>query len=593
MLQNLLLGHRRRLAGLLLLTVAGTLLALAIPYILRLAVDAITRGTTSRTLAGYGLLMVLLTAAAGALRFVRAYGFSHVSRLIEYRMRNDLLAHLQRLHPAFFQTTRTGDLMARMTNDLNAVRQMLGPGLQNFTNTLVSFVITLAIMFSISIRLALYAGILLPLVSLAFIGLRRQIERRFTAVQEQFSTISAKAQEAFSGVRIVKAFAQEEDWVDHFRGANQEYVDRSIRLARVQSTLWPVMQLLVGLAFAMVILLGGQDVIAGRLSLGEYVQFNGYLTMLVWPMIALGWTAQLYQQGMASLRRIQELFETQPAIVGGSLLPHSLDGEIELRDVSFAYGATPVLRHLNLHVPRRGSLGIVGHTGSGKTSLVQLLLRLYDASDGQVMLDGIDVRDWQLDELRRVIGYVPQETFLFSDSLADNIALGVPSFGLRALGSELDRNSELKTQNSELAMAVRVSRLENDLPDFPHGLETVIGERGVTLSGGQKQRTAIARAVMKDPKILILDDALSSVDTSTAEQILSELRQVMRDRTTIIVSHRISAVRECDQIVVLRDGEIVERGTHLDLIRAGGEYGRIYRHQLLREELDLGASDAV
>jgi ATP-binding cassette, subfamily B, multidrug efflux pump len=566
--QDLLLDHRRRLAGLLLLTLAGTLLALAVPYILRLAVDAITRGTTGRTLAGYGLLMVLLTAAAGALRFVRAYGFSHVSRLIEYRLRNDLLAHLQRLQPAFFQTTRTGDLMARMTNDLNAVRQMLGPGLQNFTNTLVSFVVTLAIMCSISLRLALYAGILLPLVSLAFIGLRRQIERRFTAVQEQFSTLSAKAQEAFSGVRIVKAFAQEPDWVDHFREANQEYVDRSIRLARVQSTLWPAMQLLVGLVFAMVIWLGGQDVIAGRLSLGEYVQFNGYLTLLVWPMIALGWTAQLYQQGMASLRRIRELFDTQPSIVGGSLLPEALHGQVELRDVSFAYGATPVLRYVDLRVPPRGSLGIVGHTGSGKTSLVQLLLRLYDVDDGQVLLDGLDVRDWRLDDLRRNIGYVPQETFLFSDSLADNVALGVHS-------------------HAGLSQAVRISRLQNDLPDFPHGLDTVIGERGVTLSGGQKQRTAIARAVMKDPKLLILDDALSSVDTSTAEQILSELRQVMQDRTTIIVSHRISAVRDCDQIVVLRDGEIVERGAHLDLIRAGGEYARIYRRQLLREELDI------
>ncbi|MFI5269954.1 MAG: ABC transporter ATP-binding protein, partial [Chloroflexota bacterium] len=385
---------------------------------------------------------------------------------IEYRLRNDLLLHLQRLHPAFFQTTRTGDLMARMTNDLNAVRQMLGPGLQNFTNTLVSFVITLAIMLSISVRLALYAGILLPLVSLAFIALRRQIERRFTAVQEQFSTLSAKAQEAFSGVRIVKAFAQEQDWVDHFRGVNQDYVGLSIRLARIQSTLWPAMQLLVGLAFAMVIWLGGQDVIAGRLTLGEYVQFNGYLTMLVWPMIALGWTAQLYQQGMASLRRIQELFDTQPTIVGGSRLPSSAAGEVELRDVSFAYGATPVLRHVDLHVPARGSLGIVGHTGSGKTTLVQLLLRLYDADSGQVLLDGLDVRDWQLDELRRAIGYVPQETFLFSDSLADNIALGVSS-------------------HAGLAEAVRVSRLQNDLPDFPHGLDTVIGERGVTLSGGQ------------------------------------------------------------------------------------------------------------
>ena len=570
MLRNLLLERRWQLAWLLLLTAAGTVLSLGIPYILRLAVDAITRGTNGATLAGYGLLMVLLTIVAGALRFVRAYGFSQVSRRIEYQLRNDLLAHLQTLNAAFFQTTRTGDLMARLTNDLNAVRMMLGAGLQNFSNTVISFAITLAIMLTISVRLALYSAILLPLVSLAFIGLRRQIERRFTAVQEQFSTLSARAQEAFSGVRIVKAFAQEDAWVEHFRGVNQEYVDRSVRLARIQSTLWPTMQLLVGFAFAMVIWLGGQDVIAGRLTLGEYVQFTGYLTMLVWPMIALGWTAQLYQQGKASMQRLQELFDTRPALVGGDLAPAAVAGEVELRDVSFGYGPAEVLHHVSLRVPARGSLGIVGHTGAGKTSLVQLLPRLYDTTAGQVLVDGIDVRAWRLDELRQAIGYVPQETFLFSDSLAGNIALGAASM-------------------SGLARAVQASRLENDLGDLPHGLETVIGERGVTLSGGQKQRTAIARALMKEPRVLILDDALSSVDTSTAEEILAELRQIMRERTTIIVSHRISAVRECDEIVVLREGEIVERGTHLDLIRAGGEYGRIYRHQLLKEELDVDA----
>ncbi|HLG71964.1 MAG TPA: ABC transporter ATP-binding protein [Chloroflexota bacterium] len=573
-LPSYLAPYRGRYAWLLLATFAGTLIGLSIPYVLRLAIDAITAGTTSLALARYGLAMVGLTAIAGALRFVRSYGFSHISRLVEYRMRNDLLAHLQRLPASFFQTTRTGDLMARMTNDLNAVRQLMGPGFQNFTNTVVSFVITLAIMFGISFRLALYASILLPVVSVVYICLKRQIERRFTAVQEQFSTLSAKAQENFSGIRVVKAFAQEDGWIEHFRSENQEYVDRAVRLARIQSILWPAMQLVVGLPFAMVIWLGGQDVIAGRLTLGEYVQFNGYLTLLVWPMIALGWTAQLYQQGIASLRRLQELFEIEPSIVGGQATPEEVRGEVELRGVSFGYGPTPVLRNLNLHVPARGSLGIVGHTGAGKTSLVQLLLRLYDATQGQVLVDGLDVREWQLDELRRIIGYVPQETFLFSESLAENIALGVS-------------DAAVSTQHSALRDAVRASRLENDLPDFPHGLETVIGERGVTLSGGQKQRTAIARALMKDPRILILDDALSSVDTSTAEQILSELRQVMRDRTTIIVSHRISVVRECDEIVVLRAGEIVERGAHMDLIRAGGEYARIYRRQLLREELDM------
>lgn len=572
-LSGYVVAHRWRYLLLLLATIAGTLIGLSIPYVLRLAIDAITAGANGTTLASYGLAMVLLTAVAGVLRFWRSYGFSHISRQVEYRMRNDLLAHLQQLHAGFFQMTRTGDLMARLTNDLNAVRSLLGPGFQNFSNTIVSFVVTLALMFSISVRLALYAALLLPLVTLVYMLVRRHINRRFTAVQEQFSTLSAKAQENFSGIRIVKAFVQEQAWIDHFRQANQEYVDRAVHLARVQSLIWPAMQLAAGLPFALVIWLGGQDVIDGRLTLGQYVQFNGYLMLLIWPMIALGWTAQLYQQGTASMVRLQELFDTRPAIVGGGRLPPLVEGEIDLRGVSFSYGEVPTLHGISLRVPPRGSLGIVGHTGAGKTTLVQLLLRLYDATAGQIVIDGLDIREWQLDELRRVIGYVPQETFLFSESLAENIALGVHAgaVGLRS--------------------AVHASRLANDLADFPQGLETVIGERGVTLSGGQKQRTAIARALMKDPKILILDDALSSVDTSTAEQILAELRQLMRDRTTIIVSHRISVVRECDTIVVLRSGEIIERGSHLDLIRAGGEYARIYRRQLLQEELDVG-SDA-
>ncbi len=563
-----------RYAPLLGATLLGTLIGLSIPFVIRIAIDGITAGgATPASLAWDGLLMVLLTAVAGVLRFYRSYGFSYVSRLVEYRLRNDLFGHLQTLHASFFQVTRTGDLMARMTNDLNAVRQLLGPGLQNFANTLVSFVLTLAIMFSLNVRLALYAAILLPVVSVVYVSLRRQIERRFTAVQEQFSTLSVKAQENFSGIRVVKAFAQEDGWVQHFREENQGYVDRAIHLARVQSLLWPLMQLRVGLPFGLVIWLGGQDVIAGRLSLGEYVQFNGYLSLLVWPMIALGWTAQLYQQGTASMRRLQDLFDTQSAITSPSPTPFpSAAGEgavsVELRNVSFSYTpAAEVLKNVNLTVPPNTSLGIVGHTGAGKTSLVQLILRLYDPTEGQVNLDGVDLRDWPLDDLRKQIGYVPQETFLFSDTLAENIALGA------------------ETQTG-LAEAVHASRIENDLSDLPHGLDTVIGERGVTLSGGQKQRTAIARALMKDPRLLILDDALSSVDASTAEQILAELRRIMRDRTTIIVSHRISVVRECDEIVVLHGGEIVERGTHLALIRDGGEYAALYRRQLLQEELD-------
>ncbi|MDE3075093.1 MAG: ATP-binding cassette domain-containing protein, partial [Chloroflexota bacterium] len=456
--------HKVALALYGLAQLAAVVLALLAPYVLRQVIDAITAGTTGGQLLRFGGIMVLLAAGNGAARFISRYGVMRISRHIEYQLRNDLFAHLQKLDASFYQQARTGDLMARLTNDLSAVRMLLGPGIQNLSSTAMTLTVTLALMLTISLRLALYSGILLPLVTLVYVVFKWEIMRRFTALQEQFSTLSAQAQENFSGVRVVKAFAQEELQIEEFRRVNREYADRGIRLAKVQSVLWPAMQLIVGLAFAMVILLGGRDVVAGRLTLGQYVQFNAYLSLLVWPMIALGWTAQLYQEGMASMSRLIELFDTRPGIVGGDARPPQADGRVEFRDVTFAYDGMPVLRNVDLSIPARTSLGIVGPTGSGKTALVQLLPRLFDVREGQVLVDGLDVRGWPLGLLRARIGYVPQETFLFSDTLAGNVALGID-------GSSVPEE--------ELAVAVadaaRLSRLSNDLSDMPEGLQTVIG----------------------------------------------------------------------------------------------------------------------
>jgi len=553
--------------------VATTAISLAGPWVLKYAIDDLTAGVTAAKLRFYGGAVLGLAALAGIFRFLQRRIIIGASRDIEFDLRNDFFARLQLFEPAYFHRNRTGDLMSRATNDLNAVRMMIGPAVMYLSNTVLTFVAVIVLMLSLNRRLTLLSLIPLPILSVAVYFFGAAIHRRFDRIQEQLSTISAVTQEALAGVRVVRAYRQEHFEIQRFREANEEYVTRNRKLIRVQGAFFPIMGLLMGVGSLLVLWLGSRDVIEGRMTIGELVAFNAYLVMLAWPMIAFGWVTNLLQRGTASWKRMLDVLTAEPAITdaGASSQAASRDaisGEIEFRNLTFAYGGTVVLRRISARLAAGSTTAIVGATGSGKSTLLNLLPRLNDPPPGTVFIDGIDVRDMPLAVLRGAIGFVPQEPFLFSATIADNIAFGAPTAG-----------------HERIEEAAHVSRLDKDLADFPKGYDTVVGERGITLSGGQKQRTAIARAVITDPRILVLDDALSAVDTYTEEEILSRLAGVMRSRTTIIVSHRISTVRSADQILVLDDGEIVERGTHDQLVTRDGLYAELYRKQLLEEEL--------
>ncbi len=548
------------------------------PQVIRVAIDDLNQGVTRRKIFYYAGLLVLISAAKGVFLFFTRWIIIGISREIEFDLRNDLFRHLERQPAAYFQQHRTGDIMARMTNDLNAVRMLLGPAIMYSANTVLFSIGALYFLLRISPWLTLVALVPLPLASILVQSLGRKIHERFERIQAMYSEISAQAQENFSGARLVRAFAQEEAQIAAFEKSNKENIRRGLRLVQLMGMLWPTLEFVLGLAMAITLLVGGHEVISHRISIGDFVAFNTYMVMLTWPVIALGWVVNLWQRGTASVIRIDELLSDKPAIDNAEADPSiaadlTLHGDIEFRDLSFSYsgsdsGRSEVLHSLSLKISAGSSLAIVGPTGSGKSTLVNLIPRLHEAAPGSVLIDDRPIRDYPLEVLRANIGFVPQETFLFSQTIRGNIAFGAP------LASD-----------SEVLQAAEAAHIRREFEEFPAGLATTVGERGITLSGGQKQRTAIARAVIRNPRILILDDALSSVDTYTEEQILGELQRVMQGRTTLFISHRISTVRHADQIAVLVAGRIVELGTHDELIARNGYYADLFQKQLLEEEL--------
>ena len=554
------------------LVLCSTLFAVS-PLVLQFAIDDLYAGVTRGKLAFYAGVLLLIAALAGYFRYQMRRIIISASRGFEYDLRNDFFAHLERLPISFFQENRTGDLMSRATNDLSSVRMMVGPAVMYLANTLITAVVSLSLMFSLDARLTLIVLLPLPIVSITVKMFGAAIHKTFEEVQEKLSDMSAVVQESLTGVRVVRAYGQEDAEIVRFRQSNADYLRHNRRLSRLQGAFFPTMSLFLGISAMLALWLGSRDVAAGRLTVGELVAFNAYLAQLAWPMIAFGWVTNLLERGMASWKRMLAVIETIPAVRDEHPLEQvqTVRGAIEFRHLTFHHGDRAVLSDVSFTVEAGRTVAIVGATGSGKSTLVSLLPRLQNPPRGTVFIDGRDVRDIALNDLRGMIGFVPQEPFLFSDTLGDNVAFGVP--GVR------------QDAPARIEAAAAIAQLDNDVRDFPKGYETIVGERGITLSGGQKQRTAIARAVVVDPRILILDDALSAVDTYTEEEILSRLRGVMRDRTAIIISHRISTVRDADQIVVLDGGRVVEKGTHDELIRRGGHYAALYKKQLLEEEL--------
>jgi ATP-binding cassette subfamily B protein len=551
-------------------TVAASMIS---PWVLKYVVDDIHAAFAPQKLPVYAGLLLGSSVVEGFFRFWMRKILIGVSREIEYDLRNDFFAHLQKMSVSFFQMHSTGDIMSRATNDLNAVRSVLGPGIMYSTTTVVTVIAASAVLFRLNWRLTLLSFVPLVLASFSVKNFGRQIHDRFESIQEQFSLLSTKVQENLAGMRVVKSFAREESEIAAFRSQNAEYVKRSVSLIRIWGLFYPLMSALIGLSAVVLLWYGGRQVVSGRLTLGEFVAFMGYLSMLTWPTIATGWVINIFQRGAASMDRILRILHTEPEIhdAADCSTPEPAQGAVEIRGLSFRYPNSQrfVLRGIDLTLPAGQTLAIVGQTGSGKSTLVNLISRLLEPPPGTVFIDGRDVRLWRLQDLRRMLGCVPQETFLFSDSILANIAFG--------------KEDEISEQ--EASCAARVSAIEEDINTFPNKLLTFVGERGITLSGGQKQRVAISRAVAKAPKVLILDDALSSVDTYTEERILQELKGVMKDRTTILVSHRISTVKDAHQIVVLEDGAIVERGDHETLMSSEGAYASLYQKQLLEEEL--------
>lgn len=569
--------YRKGLFWGLVLVVISNLFTVVAPWILREAIDALDDpGVTSATLAIYAGMILGAALLGGAARYGMRELLNGISRRVECDLRADFFGHLLRLDASFYGDHRTGDIMSLATNDTLAVRQATGPAIMYAVNTTVVSAFTLTLMVWISPRLTALALIPMILLPPAVLWFGRIIHRRFQTIQEQFATLSTQVQENLTGLRIVRAYGQEEDQTRRFDRMNREYMDRNLHLVRAQGAFHPLLGLFTGAAMVIVIWFGGSEVMAGQISTGDFVAFIFYLNLLIWPMIALGWVVNLFQRGEASMGRIREIMQTEPRIDPdrGRPVGEAFRGGIEFRNVSFRYPGTEreVLRNLSFRVDPGETVAVVGPTGSGKSSLISLLPRLHDPTSGVILLDGVPLPEYSVQSLRRVMGIVPQDTFLFSETIAENVGLGLD-------------DSATGDPDPRVIRATRIAQLDEQIREFPGGYGTWLGERGINLSGGQKQRATLARAIARDPAILVLDDALSAVDTQTESRILSELRDEMQSRTTFLISHRGSAVMNADRILVLDDGELVEQGTHDELIERGGLYATLLRRQLLEQSL--------
>ena len=545
------------------------------PRVLQQAIDELNHNVTHRRILMFAGILVAIALVKGVFLYAQRWILIGISREIEFDLRNDLFLHLEKQDSGFYQRYRTGDIMARLTNDLNAVRMLLGPAIMYSANTVMFKVGALFFLLHISPYLTLVALAPAPVASILVQYLGRKIHDRFERIQASFSEISSQAQENYSGARLVRAFAREQSQISLFEKLNRRYIARALRLVQLMGMLWPTLEFILGASMIITLMAGGHLVLQHRISVGQFVAFNTYMILLIWPIIAVGWVVNIFQRGTASVKRIDELLQEHPAIDDSAADPAIatdavLKGEIEFRNLDFSYGETPVLHGISLHVPAGSTLAVVGPTGSGKTTLVNLISRLYEAPTGSLLIDGRAIRDYPLAALRHNIGMVPQETFLFSETLRENLRFGAP----QATAEELNEATE-------------AAHVRQEFEEFPQGLETMVGERGVTLSGGQKQRTAIARALLRRPAILILDDALASVDTYTEERILGGLRNYTDRSTTILISHRVSTVRNADQIAVLDHGKIVELGKHDELLALDGYYASLYQKQQLEEELTV------
>lgn len=545
-----------------------------VPILLKNSINLLQQSVSKEKLLEYSILIVATSLVAGFFRFLIRQTIIVVSREIEFDLRNDFWNHIQKLPLRYFQNNSTGNIMAHATNDINAIRSFIGPAVMYSIDTGIRILIVVAIMLSIDWSLTLLALLPLPLLSFAVYRIMKLIHEKYTKIQEKFSELTTMAQENFSGIRIIKSYVREENEISKWKKLSKDYLNKNMNLVKVQALIMPVLVLITGLSIIIVIWLGGIKVINQGMSLGEITAFIVYLGILIWPVIAFGWVTNIIQQAEASMKRLNKIFKEPYEIIDPiktNFNKDSIEGEIEFKNVSFRYNENfpYVLKNINLKIPKGSTLAIIGHTGSGKTTFINLIPRLYDVTDGEVFIDGFNVKEIPLGVLRKNIGLVPQESFLFSDTIAKNISYGLKEIDFTAV------------QN-----ASRIAELERDIETFPNKYETIVGERGITLSGGQKQRTSIARALALNPKILILDDSLSAVDTHTEEEILKNLKIFMKERTSIIISHRISTVKDADNIVVIKEGKIIEQGTHEELVSLNGYYADLHFKQLLEKELE-------